>query len=356
MSGVVRGRATDKKSADAVIMYLWWCKGPRDEAKPGVCAAMAAKFSEVIAAMDARLVASAQDRGRALAPAVRRRMTMKEAEAMTTTVTGLIRAARAFDWHRVAYLTSLVAVTALLLVAAPRAAIAQASDEAIFAISQVEQIGEDSTVVVRHEGVGNQTTIVQQGRDLSADVSITGDSNGSAGDPNTVDQTGEQSTAVVTVVGNNNRFEVTQSGPTGQPANNNLALDVTGDGNEAVVRQANDFGDGFFNDGRIRQLGDGNIALLTQEIDPRGLLAGGNAAEIDQQGNDHLARIEQFGADNRAEIDQRGEGNLAVITQNGDGLQAVLEQDGVGLNYEIHQTGCALAGGCAPVIVRQTGP
>jgi hypothetical protein len=249
-----------------------------------------------------------------------------------------------------------VLACAIAVFAAPiQPALAQSADE-IAARTLVEQVGDDTSVRVQHEGTGNQTVISQAGRDLAVDVEITGANNGATSAQNSVTQTGVGSTASIAIVGDDNRFTVNQDGAEDLAANNTFTASINGSGNSLDSNQTNLFGEQFFNTGGISQTGAGNSASLSQEIDPRELIAGGNVASISQNGLDHIARIMQAGSDNTATIDQAGDGNLAVINQDGTGLQAVLEQDGSGLNYEINQTGCALSGGCAPVIIRQTGP
>lgn len=127
-----------------------------------------------------------------------------------------------------------------------------------------------------------------------------------------------------------------------------------GQDNIANIGQINPDSAAYANFGQIQQSGSGNSATINQEAVASGLAGTTNISLISQDGFGNVAEIDQTGADNFAEIDQQGNDNYGDILQNGVGLQAVLEQNGENLDYSITQTGCAISGGCPPIIVRQS--
>ena len=127
-----------------------------------------------------------------------------------------------------------------------------------------------------------------------------------------------------------------------------------GEGNVANISQINPDSEAYANFGQIQQRGTTNTATINQEAVASGLAGTSNISLVAQDGFGNLASINQTGADNFAEIDQRGNENIGDILQEGVGLNAVIEQNGDGLDYAINQTGCAISGGCPPIIVRQS--
>ena len=222
--------------------------------------------------------------------------------------------------------------------------------------TSIEQLNNDNSAVVVSEGAGNEAAIFQDGERLIADLEIHGEFNTASvlGD-NVIFQQGEDSYTEVQIAGDNNAFTITQIGPQGESAGNVAAIAVNGDNNEAVITQSNTVSGDYVNEAAIYQTGAFNTGVITQEIDPRDVLTGQNTAEISQTGEENYAEISQLGANNNALIEQTGNRNTGAIVQDGEGLSAVLRQEGVGLDYTITQTGCVV-GGCAPVVVTQTGP
>lgn len=222
--------------------------------------------------------------------------------------------------------------------------------------TSVEQIGEMTSAQINHlsTGPGNSSAIRQDGRDLTATVSVTGAGNASAG-PNTVSQSGEGSAAEVTVVGDLNTFSIDQRGGLGGYANNDASITIVGSENDASITQINALGPNYFNVASIEQTGVLNYASIEQTIaDQYGLGGGGNTAYIRQDGVGNDGRIGQTGTDNSASIRQNGNDNLAEIIQTGEGHNASIEQNGDGMIDTITQTGCGISGGCPGIVVTRT--
>jgi hypothetical protein len=80
------------------------------------------------------------------------------------------------------------------------------------------------------------------------------------------------------------------------------------------------------NDALIAQYGDANIATIDQSGATVG--AGGNYAEINQNGSSNQAYVVQIGDSNRARVNQTGSSNLVDVTQSGTGNTIDLAQNG----------------------------
>ena len=254
-------------------------------------------------------------------------------------------------WRRFGVARGLFAAGVVLL-AVPAAA-AESTGQRSFAI--IDQISDVARARVEQVGVANKVEVLQAGRNLEADIYILGQLNKASDSANRVVQTGEASRAEVEVSGDENQFLVVQKGGNG-PSNNTATTRIEGDLNSASIYQGNEFGADYYNSAQLLQLGTANIAAIRQQVDPRTISSGGNAATISQDGTSNEAEIEQTGADNLATIEQTGSSNKGTIRQDGTGLSAFLAQTGSALEYTINQTGCVLAAGCGTVSVTQTSP